>query len=188
MLHVRKTRFDEQRGCRANGLLSPSGELARWTMLVWRGDRLLMALSTLGLVRCYVSPRLGRTYVQRSAQLRLYRRARSTGNRSTNEVVGPKTKPSDAVTVEQDSHADEWDTWEFGTWKVWCLLPLGSCGNYCVCFSCGSCQCHAPVSCALSLSPPLNSCCIYVWVQQGTQANVLFYAVVDGVSVSRACP
>ncbi len=89
-------------------------------MLGWRGDRLLMALSTLGLVRCYVSPRLGSTYVQRSAQQRLYRRARSTGNRSTNEVVGPKTKTSDAGTVEQDSHADEWDTWEFGTWKVWC--------------------------------------------------------------------
>lgn len=85
-------------------------------MLV-RGDRLLMALSTLGLVRCYVSPRLGGAHAHvRAAHQRLYRRSRYTGDRSSNEVVGPKT--SGAGAVEQDNHEDEWDTWEFGTWKV----------------------------------------------------------------------
>lgn len=87
-------------------------------MLIWRGGRLLMALSTLGLVRCYLSPRLGGTYPcsSRSVQQRLYRRSRSTGDRSSNDVVGPKISGGGAV--EQDSHVDEWDTWEFGTWKV----------------------------------------------------------------------
>ncbi|CAN0079552.1 unnamed protein product, partial [Ectocarpus fasciculatus] len=97
-------------------------------MLTWRGDRLLMALSTLGLVRCYVSPRLGGKYacssssssssrsLQQQQQWRLYRRSRSTGDRSSNDVVGPKTSSGGAV--EQDSHVDEWDTWEFGTWKT----------------------------------------------------------------------
>ncbi|CBJ25679.1 conserved unknown protein [Ectocarpus siliculosus] len=87
-------------------------------MLIWRGDRLLMALSTLGLVRCYLSPRLGGTYPcsSRSVQQRLYRRSRSTGDRSSNDVVSPKTSGGGAV--EQDSHVDEWDTWEFGTWKT----------------------------------------------------------------------
>ncbi|CAM9552701.1 unnamed protein product [Ectocarpus sp. 6 AP-2014] len=86
-------------------------------MLIWRGDRLLMALSTLGLVRCYLSPRLGGTYpCSRSVQQRLYRRSRSMGDRSSNDVVSPKTSGGGAV--EQDSHVDEWDTWEFGTWKT----------------------------------------------------------------------
>ncbi|CAM9161807.1 unnamed protein product [Hapterophycus canaliculatus] len=86
-------------------------------MLVWRGDRLLMALSTLGLVRCYVSPRLGGTLRPAHQRPRsLLRRARSSGDRSSNEVVGPKT--SGGGSVEQDSHVDEWDTWEFGTWKT----------------------------------------------------------------------
>lgn len=78
-----------------------------------------MALSTLGFVRCYVSPRLGGAHAHttvRAAHQRLYRRSRFTGDRSSNDVVGPKT--SGAGAVEQDSHEDEWDTWEFGTWKV----------------------------------------------------------------------
>ena len=84
-------------------------------MLVWRGDRLLMVLSTLGFARCYLSPRLGRPFAQnvRNSQHRLYKRARSSGTRSTNAIVGPKGRGA-----EQDPDADEWDTWEFGSWKV----------------------------------------------------------------------
>lgn len=84
-------------------------------MLVWRGDRLLMLLSTLGFARCYPSPSMGNSFARnvRSAQHRLYRRARSTGTRSTNAIVGPKDRGA-----EQDPDADEWDTWEFGSWKV----------------------------------------------------------------------
>lgn len=94
-------------------------------MLVWRGDRLLMALSTLGLVRCYVSPRLGAQahHSVRATHQRVYRRSRSTGDRSSNDVVSPKTAGG-AGAVEQDSHEDEWDTWEFGTWKVWVVSLL----------------------------------------------------------------
>ncbi|CAM9475453.1 unnamed protein product [Pylaiella littoralis] len=89
-------------------------------MLVWKGDRLLMALSMLGVVRCYVSPSLGGVYSQRAAQQRLHRRSRSTGDRSNNDVVNPKTSGggAGAGTVEQGSHVDAWDTWEFGTWKT----------------------------------------------------------------------
>lgn len=98
-------------------------------MLVWRGDRLLMALSVLGLGRCYIFPRLGGVYSQRAAQHRLYRRSRSTGDRSTNDVVSPPETSvggAGAGAVDQDSHVDEWDTWEFGTWKVWtdCFCSL----------------------------------------------------------------
>lgn len=81
------------------------------TMLVWRGERLLMVLSTLGFARCYLSPRVGSPFAQnvRNAQQRLYKRSRSTGPRSTNAIVGQKDEKPDE---------DEWDTWEFGSWKV----------------------------------------------------------------------
>lgn len=90
-------------------------------MLVWRGGRLLMVLSTLGFARCYLSPRIGSPFAQkvRNAQHRLYKRARSTGTRSTNAVVGQKDR-----SAEQDPDADEWDTWEFGSWKVRLMLYL----------------------------------------------------------------
>lgn len=88
---------------------------------------MLVALSTLGLVRCYVSPRLGGAHTHhsvRAAPQRLYRRSRSTGDRSSNDVVSPKTSGAGgAGAVEQGSHEDEWDTWEFGTWKV-CVASL----------------------------------------------------------------
>lgn len=89
------------------------------TMLVWRGDRLLMILSTVGFARCYLSPRIGSPFAQnvRSTQHRLYKRARSTGTRSTNAIVGPRDR-----SAEQDPDADEWDTWEFGSWKVSLIL------------------------------------------------------------------
>lgn len=83
-----------------------------------------MALSTLGLVRCYVSPRLGAhaQHSVRAAHQRLNRRSRSSGDRSSNDVVAAKTAGGVGA-VEQDNHEDEWDTWEFGTWKV-CVVSL----------------------------------------------------------------
>eukprot|EP00904_Undaria_pinnatifida_P002554 jgi/Undpi1/1229/HiC_scaffold_108.g14143.m1 len=80
-------------------------------MLVWRGERLLMVLSTLGFARCYLSPRVGSPFAQnvRNAQQRLYKRSRSTGPRSTNAIVGQK---------DENPDEDEWDTWEFGSWKT----------------------------------------------------------------------
>eukprot|EP00752_Nemacystus_decipiens_P016388 g14650.t1 len=57
----------------------------------------------------------------RASHQRLYRRARSTGDRSSNDVVSPtgtSKTAGGAGLVEQDSHQDEWDTWEFGTWKT----------------------------------------------------------------------
>lgn len=93
------------------------------TMLVCRGGGVLMVFSMMGLVRCYVVPRMGvalarnghntSTSGRQGRQRLCSRRARSSGTRSSNAIIGPEVGHA-----EQGSEVDEWDTWEFGTWKV----------------------------------------------------------------------
>lgn len=84
-------------------------------MLVFKRDRILVVLSTIGFARSYVAPRVGAIfgYNVRSEHQRVYRRRGcSTNLRGTNDVAGPSSG------VGEDGDVDEWDTWEFGSWKV----------------------------------------------------------------------
>lgn len=89
-----------------------------YAMLGCRRGRLLMVLSTLGLSRSYVMPRLGGRLAHcirpaRPSNTRLYRRSRGTSSRT------------DGSFEDGDSSSDEWNTWEFGTWKVRVISHAG---------------------------------------------------------------
>lgn len=80
-------------------------------MVVW----LMMMLSTLGFARSYMIANLGGRFAKdcRSSHHALFSRARSSGPRSNNPVVG-----QGAGEVDQGLETGEWDTWEFGSWKA----------------------------------------------------------------------
>lgn len=104
-------------------------------MLVGRKDGIIVMLSSIGLVRCYLTPRIGGTLVHQgqtaaaAATAMLSRQARSkVTTRSTNTIIGP----DGAVDHGDDSNEpfldnmEMWDTWEFGSWKVWAIYALAT--------------------------------------------------------------
>lgn len=102
-------------------------------MLVGRKDGIVVMFSSIGLVRCYLMSRIGGAFVhqgQMAATTMLSRQARTKVTaRSTNTIIGPDGAvdhgdggdDSDGPLLD---NTEMWDTWEFGSWKVWALYAL----------------------------------------------------------------
>lgn len=107
-------------------------------MLVGRRDGIIVMFSSIGLVRCYLTPRIGGALVHQGQTVAaattamLSRQARSkVTTRSTNTIIGPDGSVDHG---DDDDDSNEvfldnmelWDTWEFGSWKVWALYALAA--------------------------------------------------------------
>ncbi|CAM9147455.1 unnamed protein product [Ascophyllum nodosum] len=97
-------------------------------MLVGRRDGVMLILSSIGLVRCHVTPRVGAAAgaaIGGSNSGSISRLSRRSGSKTcdANAIIGrdgavDHAKSDDVSDDPFLGNLEEWDTWEFGSWKT----------------------------------------------------------------------